>query len=137
MIRKVTQRLHGLIPDVIGDRCPSSIAIEFLKIPNKWLDKGFLPSAGIFPNLGLIQNDWTVNNSGRVPAVDDALCPLNNIELLVEIVVCKDRTGLEFLGHTLLPCARTLDISASIDIFLSASGIEAVVDNRACGRVIA
>lgn len=72
-----------------------------------------------------------------MPTVDDALRTLHDVELLVEIMVCKDRTGLEFLGDTFLPCARAFDISSSEDVFASSLGIEATVDNRACGRIVA
>lgn len=137
MVRKVTQRLHRLAPDIVCDRRPSSIAVEFLKIPDERLNQRLLSTAGILPNLRRIENNSTVDDPCSVPTVDDALRTLDDVELLVEIVIRKDRTGLEFFRNTFLPCARAFDILAFIDVFASACGEEAVVDNGACGRVIA
>lgn len=137
MVRKMAQRLHGLAPDVIRDRRPSSVAVKLLKVPDERLDQCLLSSAGILPYLRRVENNATVDNACSMPTIDDSLRAMYYVELLVEIVVRKDRARLEFFRNAFLPCARSFDISASKDVLASAFGVEAVVNNGAGGRVVA
>lgn len=126
VIREVAQGLHGITPRVPRVGHPARVAVELLEVEDEGLDEGLAPVAPVLPDLGAAHEDVAVDDVCRVPVVDDALGPVDDVELLLEVVVLERGAGLELLGHARLPGPGARDVSALPHILEGPSGEEAV-----------
>lgn len=112
VIREMAQGLHRITPRVPGVRDPAGVAVELLEVHYKGLHEGLAPVAAVLPYLRAAHDDAAVDDVGGVPVVDDVLGPVDDVQLLLEVVVLEDGAGLELLGDARLTRPGAGDVAA-------------------------
>ena len=126
VIREVAQGLHGIAPRVPGVGDPAGVAVELLEAQDEGLDEGLAPVAPVLPYLRLAHEDAAVHDVGAVPVVDDVLGPVDDVQLLLEVVVLEHGAGLELLGDACLAGPGARDVAA-LPYVLEGPGCEEAV----------
>jgi len=113
----MAQCLHGIGPEILGLRSPSSIAVELLEILNHGLHKPQCLGFSKVPYLRDVYEDAMVNDTSRLEIIYDLLCTVDNGKFLVKIVILINRAGLELFPNARLPSARSACVCTCVNIF--------------------
>lgn len=119
VIAKVTQSLHDFSPGH-GDVAPSSVAVEFFIVLDKWLNQYFLAGPitcfpGKHPNLGNIDFDGLGHCSQSVEMVDELEGFVHGLDIECEEIIGKHGTSFEPLKYAFAAFTRPISIRPTGD----------------------